>query len=471
MAENQGQDLGHLQAAEQAAAVPVAAPPGPLELFQQQVGDRFIALEAVLNQITGQMQQLAPFLQQVAAAPGQAAAAAAAGQHAEQEAQAAAAAAAQAAQQAAAAEHAAEAALVHEAELAQQAVAAVESAAAQTAAARVAVAQAAAASATPAAPRAPVAGVFQGSQVKAKYMLLTLATGKEGKEISGRLNQPLDSWRTATEMAFGLNRVPPEVWLHTAIMNAMSGHVQAVALSMFSSGLLSSWGDLLDQMRVNFEPHEQRRLAAAALESLQMRGDTVAALERFIAGSRELHIAAGDLVTEERRWEYFMRGLPEEIGLTLAAVITTSAPHTFEAATKLALGMLGSRVRSMQPPSSSQPASSAATPMDVSLSSIRNAATAGEALNALRQAGWWKGKPSGKPSGTQGGQPSGSTKPRWRATQQAKGSRPQAGRWMPNLQARERKQLMEQGKCLCCKVSTAHTWRDCPRNPDNRGNV
>lgn len=449
-----------LAAGQPAGAAPGAQPPaapqpapavmGHAEVMQL-IGQQVAPIQNVLNQLVEQMQNLAPFLQHQQE---MAAVAAAGAQQAQQQAAAAAAAAVHADQEVHAVGH-----------VAVEAEHAAEAAAAAAQAAQAAVLNAPAAVPHVAMPVSaePQPAALVNVRVKSKFVVLSLATSTDGKEISGRLNQPLDSWRCAAELAFALNQVPGHLWVHTSIMNAMSGHVQAVSLSMINSGVITTWEELLTQLRINFEPHEQRRLAAGALESLQMRGDSVAALERYTAKSRELHIAAGTLVTEERKWEYFMRGLPEEIGLMLSAVIAaTEAEHTFEAASKLALNMLGSRVRHMQPITSTQPATTTGpTPMDLAVNAMRNmGANKGEALNTLRRPGWWKGNSSssGKPGGN-------------RSKRQTTGKGPLPGNWKPKLRPRERKELMQQGKCLCCKVSTAHTWRDCPRNPDNRGNA
>ena len=53
--------------------------------------------------------------------------------------------------------------------------------------------------------------------------------------------------------------------------------------------------------------------------------------------------------------------------------------------------------------------------------------------------------------------------------QKGKGRIP--GSWKPKLTAQERKALTAAGLCLCCRTSTEHFWRDCPKNPDNRGNA
>lgn len=328
----------------------------------------------------------------------------------------------------------------------QQAAAAPQAAAEAAAAAQQAASIAAAAG--QAAPAAEYAGRVGHSRLRSKYQMLALATD-DGKEISGRLNMSLETWRTATELSHTLNDVPPHLWVQAAIANAMSGHVQSVALQMLQSALLPDWGHLLEQLRTSFEPHEQKRIAANALEQLRMKDGSVAALETFVARSRELHMLAGELVTPERRWSYFMRGMPAEYSTLLTTVMeATNQPHTFESASQLALKSLANRLQ--QPAASG---SGGAAPME---------------LAAMGQKAWQRGSQQrgnqqrgGKQSlGKAGGSRQGRDEKR-------KGAVPK-GPWRPQLSQKTRKSLMDQGKCLCCKQSAEHGWRDCPQNPDNR---
>lgn len=345
----------------------------------------------------------------------------------------------------------------------QQALAAPQAAAAAAEAAQQAAAAAAAAGATAPTAAATSVGPVEptasgsGSRMRYKYLALSLATSADGREINGRLNMSLDSWRTATELANTLNGVPTSLWVQAAITNSMTGHVQTVALQMLKSNLLPDWVSLLDQLRTNFEPHEQKRIAAGALERLSMKGNTVAALERYVAHSRELHMTAGDLVTPERRWSYFMRGLPAEYNTLLTTVMeATNQPHTFEAASQLALKALANRLQ--QPTEGSS--MNGPVPMDI--------------VSAMQGQGWHKWR---RDQGQRGPQQRGAQQ---RGLGRAGGSRTGKdvkdkgripGTWHPQLPPLERKRLLSQGRCLCCKSATDHGWRDCPRNPDNQGNA
>ena len=75
----------------------------------------------------------------------------------------------------------------------------------------------------------------------------------------------------------------------------------------------------------------------------------------------------------------------------------------------------------------------------------------------LQRRGRWQNQ-SGPPGGS-------------RVHKAAKGKGRVPGTWQPKMSNPARRALMDAGLCLCCKESTEHTWRDCPRNPDNRGNA
>lgn len=298
-----------------------------------------------------------------------------------------------------------------------------------------------------------------GHPVRSKYRVPSLATSADGREVSGRLNMTLSSWRVAAELALNLNGVPPTNWVQAAIVNGMEGHVQTVALQMLESLMLPDWGALLEQLRANFEPHEQKRIAASALERLRMQGHTVAALERYVARSRELHITAAELVTEERKWNYFMRGLPSDDSKLLTTVMeATSQPHTFEAASSLALKALAHRLQPAPPTASAD----GAEPMD---------------LAALR---WYQQQQQHKyqqqpPKPPGPGKQFSSQKPgpgkagggRIGKDAKGKGLVP-PGPWRPQLSQQERRRLISQHLCLCCKKEK-HSWMECPRNPDIKG--
>lgn len=436
-AAGQAPDQAAMAAQQAAMAAAIAAgqvpqqPPQPPDfnalmqaLFAQQQ-----AHAALMQQLQNQMQLLAPVLQNVAAMPQ---AVAAAGQAAQQ-----------AAQATAAAQHAA-----------------------------VQPEQAAG---------LPTADDEHRSRLRANYQPLSLAHTADGREISGRLNMTVANWRMLTELAHVNNRVPPAKWVEVAVTNAIAGHVQIVALDMMRSRVVTDWATLCANLTEAFEPTEQKRMAANELEQLTMTANTVAALEHYVSRSRELHNQAADLVTEERKWSYFMRGLPRSINVMLSAIMeATKQEKTFEAASKLALQAIANKLQA--PPAAAGMAASTSAgvaPMDMASmrttghpswrlpQTQRNGTQPQQRGSGQRPNAWANGPPPGFTQRNASGRAGGSRTGR---DTKGKGRMP-TGTWRPQVSQQEKRRLIAEGKCLCCKTATDHGWQQCPRNPDNRGNA
>ena len=305
-----------------------------------------------------------------------------------------------------------------------------------------------AAPATAATPTA-VAGA-SGSKVKVPYTKLSLL------DNSSHLNMTLDNWFTATRASFAVNNVPQAEEVQVAVLAAMQGHVQAVCLEMFRANMLPSWEALATELQRNFSQQDRQQAAAAMLEKLTMKNSSKAALETYISKSRSLHLAAGLEVPDLQRYRYFMRGMESQLRELVGGLIASQEhPQTFEFASNLALKIVANRVEQ----STVSANTSGPMPMEV--------------VSAMaRQRGWAPPQNRGAPLQRRGrwqnqsGPPGGS-----RVHKAAKGKGRVPGTWQPKMSNPARRALMDAGLCLCCKESTEHTWRDCPRNPDNRGNA
>lgn len=298
---------------------------------------------------------------------------------------------------------------------------------------------------------------------------------------TNRLNMTLENWLAATQVSFGVNKVPDSDQVHVAILAAMEGHVQAVCLEMLRASMLPDWATFATELERNFSQQDRKQAAAAELERLSMRGSSKTALETYISKSRALHLAAGNELSDLQRYRYFMRGMESALRELISGLIVgNGSPETFEYASNLALKIVASRQESG--------GGSATGPMPM------------EVVSAMRHMGWRPSrglqarKPEGgsssrnyrtggnyggnygssqtRGSGRQGGssyqrgKPGGS-----RVAKAYKGKGRIPGSWKPRLTEQERKALINADLCLCCKESTEHFWQNCPKNPDNRGNA
>ncbi|PRW60071.1 zinc finger CCCH domain-containing 19 [Chlorella sorokiniana] len=289
---------------------------------------------------------------------------------------------------------------------------------------------------------------------------------------------PLDIWLTGVETALTLQNVAPGAWVQTAILNGMDTTVQATCLALLQAGELPSWQALKDVLQLNYGKFNQQRQAENELEKLHCKGSTLGSVRNFVHLSRMLHLRAGTLLTTHAKYKYFMRGLPPALQQPLVTAITMqlalqarSPPEhpiqweTFEEASQLLLEMLGHRLNA------EGDSADEAVPME---------------LASVHKAGWGPPPkpPPGPPSRRSPPKPPNSGQGRRSQGGRGNGSgrgQPNGGRgwssggrsrpppWKPSMPRKEREALMDKGLCLCCKCSTDHTWRDCPRNP-NRGN-
>ena len=267
---------------------------------------------------------------------------------------------------------------------------------------------------------------------------------------TNHLNMTLDNWFTATRAGFATNGVPAEEEVNVAVLAAMEGHVQNVCLEMYRAALLPNWEALAAELQRNFSQQDRKQAAARELEKLSMKGTSKAALEAYISKSRTLHLAAGAEVSDLQRYRYFMRGLENGLRELIGGLIAAQGlDETFEFASNLALKIAANRVDGLSGTNGAGP-----MPMEV--------------VNSMERRG--RDRFGGPKQGYQGGQKKG-TPGGSRVAKQAKGKGRIPRTWRPQLSHQERQALMAADLCLCCKTSTEHTWWNCPKNPDNRGNA
>lgn len=289
---------------------------------------------------------------------------------------------------------------------------------------------------------APAAAAVAAAAPKVKVPYAKLALVPQ----TTQLNMTLDNWFTATRASLAVNAVPATEEVRVAVLAAMEGHVQAVCLEMLQAALLPNWDALKQALQLNFSQQDRKLAAATELERLTMTGDSKMALETYISKARALHLTAGSEVTELQKYRYFMRGLEKHLRELVGGLIVANGhSETFEFASNLALKIMATRQDLRFAAGSSS--SSGPVPMEL--------------MAMPRNAGWrqpYKPYRQGKAGGS-------------RADKPIKGKGRLPGKWKPRMNNQERKALMRANLCLCCKTSTDHTWRDCPKNPDNRGNA
>lgn len=271
----------------------------------------------------------------------------------------------------------------------------------------------------------------------------------------------LANWFAGMEAAMNLAKVPDDEWANCAVVNGMDGEAQASCFAMLQKGDITCWRALKETLLLNYGEHNLQRSAENELEKLAMANTSLQALSTYVHKSRVLHLQAGDLLTPQAKYKYFMRGLNASLQKQLVTTIATELAkqernpppnpidwESFEEASKLALHFLGNRLAG----EATMPHRDGPVPMEVSAM----------VLAAMQKAGWRPPGPKGKALGK--GEPKGSAA--------AKGKQPAAAatRWTPKLSNKKRAQLKEQGRCFCCEKVADHSWRDCPENPDNRGN-
>lgn len=263
-------------------------------------------------------------------------------------------------------------------------------------------------------------------------------------DAKGAFTPLLENWFTFTEAAFDLAHTREEDKVGCAILNAMEGLIQERCIPLLQA--VKTWADLKASLVSSFLAVDRVEQTCQQLHHLTMAGfgSDQAALGKYIARTREMHAIVGSAMGETERFRCFYAGLTDEVRRLIATTVAverektgTELPKTFESYVRLAQAATQAPV-----PASSTVAVPAGVPMAMDL----NAMTARKTwADAARAAGWAPPpKPTPRPSG--------------------KGT----GRWMPKLSNQERKQLTEQGLCLCCKASTEHRWRDCPKNPSNK---
>ena len=98
----------------------------------------------------------------------------------------------------------------------------------------------------------------------------------------GQLALPLESWFHATESSMAANRVPPHEQVMEAVVEAMEGHVQQACLAVCKAQGIATWADLQQYLLSNFASVDRAKAAAEQLESLKMKGFSLAALERYL---------------------------------------------------------------------------------------------------------------------------------------------------------------------------------------------
>lgn len=376
--------------------------------------------------------------------------------------------------------HAGEAAAAaHSAQAEAQQAAAAAAHAAQSA--RVAEATLAAATATAAGSAAsPALAPMVGTASKGKHPYTKLSFGKE----KGRsLSFPLDSWIYLTEQAFALNAVPEEEKVAIVLTSALDGDLQVSISDLVRGGSVKSWTQLGDHLKRAYGERDTEQKACLQLHKLTMRsikgakGETLTQgqrLEAFVRMSRELHLKAGSSLTEDEKYRCFIEGLDphmnEQLQLHISAMEASgvaSIESTFDKLSAMALKVWANPT-----------VDTGSTAMELAaFQAVRDPTN--DWQRAARAAGWspsfqQKPKPQFYKQGKQyynndrkGQNGSGSNmRKSWNNGDKNQG-------WKPQLSNAERRSLMAEGKCLCCKEKPkdGHRWKNCPRNPDNRENA
>lgn len=320
-----------------------------------------------------------------------------------------------------------------------------------------------------------------GTASKGKHPYTKLAFGKE----KGRsLSFPLESWIYLTEQAFTLNAVPEGEKVAIVLTSALEGDLQVSISDLVRGGSVTSWTQLCAHLKRAYGERDTEQKACLQLHKLTMRsikgakGETLTQgqrLEAFVRMSRELHLKAGSSLTQDEKYRCFIEGLDphmnEQLQLHISAMEASgvaSIECTFDKLSAMALKVWANPT-----------VDTGSTAMELAaFQAIRDPNT--DWQRAARAAGWspsfhQKPKPDfykqGKQyysTGQKGQHNGGSNKGKsWNNN----GNKSQG--WKPQLSNAERRSLMAEGKCLCCKEKPkdGHRWKDCPRNPDNRGNA
>lgn len=281
-----------------------------------------------------------------------------------------------------------------------------------------------------------------GGKHHAKYPVLTYH--------AGRLNLPLQLWFRDIEGCFQLNGVSSESdKILLAVRNGTEGHIKDVCLTQeaaASDGVPgvkwpATWDGFKAFLQEHFTEHDRQRAACTQLHELSQRGAGSAALEAFVARSKELHVLAGGTLGESEKYRCFMRGLDPALAHTIRAVMAVASAAGNEVEESFAtVAAMALRTATQRVDENPKGQSDGPVPMEI--------------MAAMQRSGWRPPKAPSRPPGRVGKESAGSRKMR---------------RWTPSLSNTERKALMAAGKCLCCKRVVDHRWAECPQNPDNGG--
>lgn len=345
---------------------------------------------------------------------------------------------------------------------AQQAAAAAASA---VQAARAAEAARTAAAATTSVP-ATVPVIVQGTSLKHSYPKLAF-----GQNSGKSLSMPLDAFIHLCAVAFKLNTVPDSEKVGVIITSATEGGLQVALSDLVRAERVATWEQLCTHLRRTYGEQDVEQKACQQLHKLSMRsikglnGKPLSAgqrLEAFVRQSRQLHLKAGSSITEDEKYRCFVEGLDwhitEQLMLQVSAAeaMGRAIPHTFDVLSRMALKVWASPT-AVEDGSGPAAMDIAAIQVRLDVDWEREALAAGWTPPQQREdaswrkeaiaAGWappFKPRVNGEASDNEGG-------------------------WKPRLSHSERKRLLEDGRCLCCKEKPedGHHWKDCPKNPNN----
>lgn len=277
-------------------------------------------------------------------------------------------------------------------------------------------------------------------------------------KATGALNRNLELWAADMKGYLDMNGITGDAAMaQAAVQGGTEGHVRDVCLLQRNSDptFPTSWDALMGHLQSHFAEHDRTQAACRQLHTLAQKDDSARALETFVSRSKELHIQAGSQMGEPERFRWFMQGMRPNLRQTLRAAMAsmdaaqgTKIPETFAVVSKMALDTAARQDVDRPRPSGRQDGH---MPMEM-------------AAAMMHQQGWApRGGGSGNRTGSgrgrsAGGRPTGGRN---------RNPNPGKGTWTPNLSYAERRALLADGKCLCCKRQVTHTWRGCPRNPDS----